>query len=444
MDPQQALEFICKEAGRRGAQHFDAFAGESESIGLELFEGRVKNTEISSSRGIGVRLFIDDKPGYAYTERFSRNALEQTITDAVAHTRLTGPLKLEIPEPQSLPDFDLELWNAGLEAIELDLMKSLGLKLEDIALSADKRVKNVPYLGVGRNSAKTWIQNSRGIRYAAQGNSGYAGLGVLAIEGASKKMGVYSNSTRLFEEFDPGYMAGTAVERAVELLGGRPIKSGQYPVILSNRISPQIFSMYSSSYFAEVVQKGQSKLEGLLHTKIASENLNITCDPHIRGYPGSRLFDGEGIISKRMEIVSQGVLNTYLYNLESAMKENRMSTGHASRGYSGQVGTGYSNMMVEKGNSTLSELLDAYPRCLYVTNLEGNSGCSAVSGEISIGIQGFWIENGRRVHPVEGVTVSSNYFDIIKNITGISDSYSDLLSSVKVPDILVESMYVAG
>jgi len=88
--------------------------------------------------------------------------------------------------------------------------------------------------------------------------------------------------------------------------------------------------------------------------------------------------------------------------------------------------------------------LSIYPKCLYVTQLEGGSGCSAISGEISIGVQGFWIEQGKKIHPVEGVTISSNYFDMIQNISGLSNQYSDILSSVKVPDVLIESMYVAG
>jgi PmbA protein len=178
--------------------------------------------------------------------------------------------------------------------------------------------------------------------------------------------------------------------------------------------------------------------------KIASGNLSLVCNPHIPGHPGSRLFDGEGIVCAPVPIIKEGILQNFLYNLESANRENRPSTGHAARSYSGQVGTSFSNFLVEKGDHSLAELLNIHPRCLYVTNLEGASGCSPVSGEISIGVQGQLVANGKIIAPVDAVTISSNYFDMINRIQAISNQYSDMLSSVKVPDVLIESMHVAG
>jgi PmbA protein len=230
----------------------------------------------------------------------------------------------------------------------------------------------------------------------------------------------------------------------VELLGAEPLTGGEYPVVFSNLVSPAIFSMFSSPFHAEVVQKGQSRLEGKIGHQIAVTELNLVCDPHIVGAPGSRLFDGEGILCKRTEVVSHGVLKMYLYNLESAKKEGRPPTGHASRGYSGKVGTGFSNFLVGLGKKNLDDLLSAYPKAFFVTKLEGGAGCSPVSGEISIGAQGFLYEQGKRIRPVDRVTINSNFFDLLMNIRGLSDQYSDRFSSFKVPDVLIEKMHVAG
>ncbi|MBF0431543.1 MAG: TldD/PmbA family protein [Fibrobacteria bacterium] len=444
MDFSSALDFICKEAKRQGADDFDALAGESNSIGLDLFEGKVKNTEISSSRGIGIRLFKNGCPGYSFTEKFSKEALAQTVKDAVAHTLLTGPLDLDLPEPGVLPELDLELWSNELETVSLEQMKKLGLALEASALAKDKRIANIPYLGVSRSSGYSLICNSHGVRYSVKGNSIFAGLGVVAKDGDSTKMGIYSNSARSIDEFNTTFMAETAVERGISLLGAHSINSGRMPVVLSNRISPQIISMFTSPFYAEVVQKGQSKLEGMLNTQIAGDKITITCNPHIKGYPGSRLFDGEGVVSAPCPVIENGILRNYLYNLESAKKDKRQSTGNASRDYSGQVGTGFSNLVMDKGSSTLDDLLAASPECLYITNLEGSSGCSSISGEISIGVQGYLVKSGKIVHPVDGITVSTNFFTLLKEIDGLSNEYSDTHSSVKVPDILVASMHVAG
>jgi PmbA protein len=239
-------------------------------------------------------------------------------------------------------------------------------------------------------------------------------------------------------------MAAKAVERATELLGAESIPGGSYPVVFSNRVAPSILSMFGSPFFAEAVQKGQSRLAGKVGQAIASPLLEIVSDPHISGAPGSHLFDGEGVVTSRLEIVKGGELKTYLYNLESAKKAGVKPTGSGSRGYSGKAGTGFSNYIVPKGEKSVEELLSAYPKCLLVTKLEGGSGCSAISGEISIGAQGFWYEQGKRVKPVDKITLSSNFFDMLFLIRGFSGEYSDSFSSVKVPDMLIESMHISG
>jgi PmbA protein len=270
-----------------------------------------------------------------------------------------------------------------------------------------------------------------------------AGIGVVAKAGENKKMGVYSNGGRSFD-FNAPFMAGKAVERAVELLGAETIPSGRYPVVFSNRVSGSILSMFGSPFFADAVQKGQSRLTGKVGQAVAVPMLNITCNPHIPGAPGSHLFDGEGVVTSVQEIVKDGILQTYLYNLESAKKAGCKPTGNGSRGYSGKAGTGFSNYIVAKGDADLIDLLSAYPECLLVTKLDGGSGCSAISGEISIGAQGFWYEQGKRIKPVDKLTLNSNFFELLMAIRGLSRDYSDSFSSVKVPDMLVESMFVAG
>ena len=441
--PAEALDFIGAEAKRLGADRYDAVAGESESMGLELFEGKVKSTEISNSRGIGIRLFKGKRPGFAFTEKMSREAITQTVKDAISHTLLTDEVEMDLPQPQALPTLDLKSFNPALEEVGLDRMKALGLEMETLAREADARIDNIPYLGVSRSSGMSMVRNSNGVDYSSRSNVVSSGIGVVAKDGEAKKMGVYSNGARSFA-FDARFMAGKAVERAVELLGAEPIAGGRYPVVFSNRVSPSIFSMFSSPFYAEAVQKGQSRLSGKIGQAIAVPALNVTCHPHIPGAPGSHLFDGEGVVTQVLEVIKAGVLQTYLYNLESAIKEGRPPTGTGSRGYSGKAGTGFSNYIVDKGEQSVADLLSAYPECLYVTKLEGGSGCSSISGEISIGVQGFWYEQGRRVKPVDKVTLSSNWFELLLAIRGLSDAYSDAFSSVKVPDILVESMYLAG
>ena len=160
--------------------------------------------------------------------------------------------------------------------------------------------------------------------------------------------------------------------------------------------------------------------------------------------PGSRLLDGEGVPTKDITLVEKGVLKNFLYHLESAKKDGVAPTGSGQRSYSGKAYTSVSNLFFEKGNESLESLMKKYPKCILITKLEGSSGCSALSGDISIGVQGFLVENGERVHPVDGITMNTNYFDLLYKISAASDEYSDSYSSIKVPDLLIESVNIAG
>jgi PmbA protein len=446
LSPLQAIDFLFAAAKAKGAQAYDAVAGESDSLGLELFEGKVKSTEISSSRGIGIRLFRDNRPGFAFTERLTPDALARTVDDAWSHAGLTDPVDLDLPQPAKLPDLDLRSFNPALEDVTLEEMKTLGLKLEEVAKAADPRVENVPYLGVSRGGGFSLIANSNGVLYESKSNTVSAWVGVVAKENDVRKMGVYSRGGRSFDSsiFDPEFMARTAVMRGTELLDAAPVPSGAYPVVFSHRVSGQLFGMFGSPFFAEAAQKGQSRLKDKVGETIASPLFNLVSDPFMPGMPGSQLFDGEGVPAQRLEVVKDGVLQTFLYNLESAKKAGVAPTGTGSRGYSGKAGTGFANYIVPLGRESLESLLGRYPKCLLIVKLEGGSGCSAISGEISIGAQGFLYENGQRVRAVDRVTLSTNFFDLLPAIQGFSNEYSDAFSSIKVPDVLVESVHVSG
>jgi PmbA protein len=130
--------------------------------------------------------------------------------------------------------------------------------------------------------------------------------------------------------------------------------------------------------------------------------------------------------------------------MESASKENRKSTGHGVRSFAGKAATGFMNAIVPLGDLSKNEILKLFPKCLLINHLEGASGCNSVSGEISIGAQGFFCENGEIIHAADNLTISANFFDLLKNIAGISNKYSDSFSSVKIPSIAISEMAVSA
>jgi len=441
MNMQDSIEYLAEIAKKSGAEQFDVLAGSHDSRGVSVFNGVLQNTEISNSCGIGIRIFKNQKPGYASTEKFSKESLEQTLADALSNSEYTEPINADLPEPTTISSV-LPTYNPKLESIDTNCLLNTCLSIEKQVLAASE-IKNVPDLGAEISSSTTIFANSKGIFFQDKRNSFAVGAGAVAERNGVVKMGWYGKGGRDFEQISTEQISGEVISRAKELLSPRPVRGGKIPVILSKRISASVLSVYLSPFFADNAQKGLSRLKDRLGEKIASEKFSLSSEPLLPDLPGSILMDSEGIPTSALGVVENGVFKSFLYNLESASKEQRKSTGHGVRGFSGKAGTGFMNAVVSLGELSGKEILSVFPKCLLINHLEGSSGCNPISGEISIGAQGFWCENGVPLHATDNLTISANFFDLLNNITEIGSEYSDYFSNVKVPSLAISEMAVS-
>jgi PmbA protein len=445
LSPDQALEHALARAHVLGAAQADVLFGDDESLSLEVFEGRVASIETSRSSGLGIRVFVNGRPGYSFTERLTREAVERCARDAADLAGLTDPLELDLPEAW-VPEQDsgIEPWGEKVADLGTEELRDMCLKAEARASSADPQVFNVPHLGAGRSAGTLILANSKGLRLSRRSSSAAFGIGVVAKRDSDTKMGTDYLSTLDPSEIVPEALAAAAVDRAISLLGARPIAPARLPVLFDERVSASLLGIFSGAFVGEAVQKGQSRLRGKEGTPIASPLLELSTMPRMPRQAGSRLFDGEGVPTASRTLVREGVLTGYLHNLESARRAGCAPTGDALRGYSGKAGAGFSNLVVAKGGADTGTLLRSHPRLLHVVKLEGASGCNGISGEISIGVQGFLVENGTAVQAVDRITVSGNFFDLLMSLEAMGNRYRPGLSGSFVPALLVSEMAIGG
>jgi len=442
MNMQDSVAYLGEIAKKSNAEQFDIIAGNSNSRGITVFNGAMQNTEISSSCGIGIRIFKNHKPGYASTEKFSKESLSQTLADALSNSEYTEPINAELPGPATLGS-PLDVYNPELESIEISRLLSDCLDVEKRVL-AESEIKNVPDLGAEIASSNSIFANSKGVFFEDRRNSFGIYAGAVAERNGILKMGWHVKGGKNFSDFSVERFSQKVVKRAKELLSPKPIKSAKLPVIFSKRVSSKILSIYLSSFFADNAQKGLSRLKGKIGENIASSEFSLISEPLNSLYPGCALIDDEGIPTANLCVVEQGCFKNFLYNIEAASKEKRASTGHGVRGFASKAKTSFLNAIVRTGTKSGEELLALFPNCLLITHLEGSSGCNSVSGEISIGAQGFWCEKGIPVHAVDNFTISANFFDMLKNITGVGKEYNNSYSNVKVPSLAVCEMSVSA
>jgi PmbA protein len=220
--------------------------------------------------------------------------------------------------------------------------------------------------------------------------------------------------------------------RARRMLGAGPIKSGIMPVILENEIAGAMMRALFSAIDADEVHKGSTFLREHLGEMVMSKDITIVEEPHIPRRLGSAYFDAEGVATVAREIISGGRLTTWASNIESAEKLGIAPTGHSG---------GFTRLTLKCGKHSLNELVAGIDRGILVTGMMGN-GINVATGSFSVGAEGFLIERGMIVRPVNKITIAGNLLDMWKTMIAGSDT-TDRQGS-NSPSLLIEKMTVGG
>jgi PmbA protein len=293
-------------------------------------------------------------------------------------------------------------------------------------------------------SGASALVTSGGFRGASRGT--YSSLSVHPVADdadGKKRSGHYWTAKRHAAEMESANAVGAeAARRTLAKLGARKIETQEVAVIFDPDAARSLVGLVAGCVMGGAVWRKSSYLSNREGTRIASELVTLIDDPLLPRAPGSRPFDGEGLLSRRNVVVEAGVLKTFLLDSYSARKLDRQSTASASRGAAGGVGSSTTNFMLRPGVMSPEELLASTDKALYVTDMMG-FGFNAVTGDFSRGAAGFWIERGERKFPVSEVTISLNLDQLLQRIDAVANDL-DLRTSTARPTFRVSAMTVAG
>ncbi len=175
---------------------------------------------------------------------------------------------------------------------------------------------------------------------------------------------------------------------------------------------------------AEAVQKGRSLFADKLDKEVASKEVNIIDDGSLEAGLATAPFDGEGVPSKATDLIKEGLLTNYLYDIYTASKDGVESTGNASRGsYRGIPSVSPSNFYLAPGDKDPKDIIKGVENGFYLHKVSGlvTGGANPISGDFSVGATGQWIEGGEIKGAVNEVTIAGNLIDFLKNIEEIGN-----------------------
>jgi PmbA protein len=206
-------------------------------------------------------------------------------------------------------------------------------------------------------------------------------------------------------------------------------------------VAGSLVSHLASAVNGAAVARKTSFLKEKLGQRLFRPGIQVIDDPHRARGLRSRPFDAEGVATKRMALVDDGVLASWLLDSATARELGFVTTGHAQRGVSSTPAPGPSNLHLAAGGDTPEALLADIAEGFYVTDLIG-VGVNYVTGDYSRGASGFWIENGKRSYPVSEVTIAGNLIDMFQALSPANDL--EFRFGTNAPTVRVEGLTVAG
>ena len=426
---------LLLEADNQGASSADAGLSVDNGLSVNVRLGDVETIEHHCSQGLGVSVYFGQKKGSASSTDLSAKSIKETVTAACSIARYANEDKYAgLPDPErlatELTDLDLyHPWN-----INADDAINLALECEDTARQYHPDIHNSEGASVDSYSGIRIFGNSLGFLHGYASTRHSISCSVLGERNDDMERDYWYSVARDKNNLDSTTFIGKkAAERTVQRLGARSLNTRKCPVLYSAEIASSLIGSFLGAISGGSLYRKSSFMLDSLDTKIFPDFMHIREQPHLLGALGSAFYDAEGVATQANEIVTNGILNTYLLSSYSARKLGMKTTGHAG---------GVRNLCITAGDKNLEQLLRQMDTGLLVTELMGQ-GVNPVTGDYSRGASGFWVEQGVIQYPVHEITIAGNLKDMFQHILAVGNDI-DYRGNIRTGSILIEEMAIAG
>jgi PmbA protein len=442
------LSELCRRAlaDTSAGEEVEAYAESSRRTEVKARGGEVDALTSSESRGLGIRLIVGGRLGYAWAADPDESEVRELLVAARAaaeHSTADDANGLPSAAPaEEVPG----LFRDAVADHPSERKVALALDLERAATSVRPEVRKIEDVIYADSISRVAIASTTGVDASYQRTDCWCVVAALAERDGETQSGFSFRVAREPDELAWEEAAAEAAERGARLLGSTKPGTERLPVVFDPWAAASFLGVLASALSAEEVQKGRSLLAGMVGQQVASEALSLVDDGRLEDGPASSPFDDEGVPTGRMPVIEKGVLRGFLHNARTARREGVSSTGNASRpSYRGVPGVSPSNLFVEPGSDDASEILRRAGRAMYVQEVSGvHSGANPVSGEFSVGATGLRVEGGALGEPLREMTIASTIPEVLKAITAVGSDLRFFPGGIGTPTLLVGEMTVAG
>lgn len=441
MNIEAFIDRLFEYAEARGLKEYQVSYAKNENSDIQVFNQEIFKQSDNTLMVLSFAVRVNGKIGRFTTERFDIEDVKRVVDEAVANAEImecdeefffydgAGNYPMVVkhrPQVERLEKFD-----------KIAFLK----RLEKETYVADKRVNKVISTQYYSSLSQAIMRNSLGLNLKDE--TIRAGAYVYASAQNGSEVKTYGDGVCFDkeEDFNSKRLAEKVVKKLVSRLGAENTFSRKAPVVFENKVFASILGSIYGMFSSYAVDTGKSKLAGKIGELIASPKVSIIDNPWLENGFATSAFDSEGVPTQYKELVKDGVLQGFLYGLSMAHKHHTQSTGNGTGG----LGSRVFNFYLKNGTCPREELLRKLGDGVYIDKLNGLSGSiSLVSGNFSMGAEGYRVTDGKLGAYLNQFTISGNIYDVLKDIEEIGDDLDFDCSPLGSPSVLVKNITVAN
>jgi PmbA protein len=430
----------------RSGEQIEAVVVRGLDTEIKVYEGDIESLSSAQSQGVGIRVIADQRQGFAYAGTFDDDVLLETLAEARDNADFGTPDEaLGLAEPDGVATADLDLWSDALVDFPADEKVGLALQLEAAVRGADPRISGIESAEYVDSISEAAIATTTGVRSVSRDTGCYVATYAMAEERGETQTGFGFSVGR-----DPGVLdveraAHDAAQRATRMLGALKPSSERTTVVLDPWVTAQFLGILGFTLNGESVLKGRSLFADRLGEDVASSVVTLVDDPtDVRAFTATDT-DGEGLATRRNELIAGGVLQKFVHNAYTARRMGTVSTGSAVRGFKSTPSVGCMATMLRPGTATPAELIVGVGDGVLVQEVAGlHSGVNPVSGDFSTGAEGLRIRGGAVGEPLREFTIASTLQKMLKDIDAVGNDLEFLPMNAAGVSVVIRDVTLSG
>ena len=440
----EAINYLKNNLEKTDCDHYEIYISQVASTSIEVKDQNIDCFTTAQSTGLSLRVIKDSRIGFSYTTLLTPESFDKIISNALTSGMNSSPDELYGFPDKPIHPVTHNLLDSHFNLLSKDNKIERLKQIERDSFAVDKRITKIRKASYYEQKVSRELVNSHGLNLSHSDTLFTTSIVVVAEENGDSQVGWDFDFNRFYSGLQTDTLGSSASKKALSLLGAQSTASFRGPVVLDSSVAYQFLGILAQSFMAESAQKKKSILQGKLDKKIFSEKLSIVDDGLYPGGMSTAPFDGEGVAKQRTDLVDRGIFTSFLYDTYCAKKDKTQSTGNSSRGsIKSPPHMGYSNLYIQAGKNSQDDIFSSVDRGLFVNDVMGIHTANPITGDFSLGINGFLIAGGKKGPPVKGMALSGNILDLFNDITLVGNDLR-FYGKIGSPTIMIGEMDISG